>query len=136
VTLNIHDKMLHNCMLDSGASHNLMSKVVMEKMELEITRPCHDLYSFDSKKVKCYGLIKDMVVTLVHLPVKMIMMDMVVDEVPSNYGMLLSRTWARKLGGTMQMDMTYATVLVFGGELRRLYRETKFSYVVNDKKTL
>jgi hypothetical protein len=24
VTLNIHDKMLHNCMLDSRASHNLM----------------------------------------------------------------------------------------------------------------
>jgi hypothetical protein len=34
VTLNIHDKMLHNCMLDSGASHSLMPKVVMEKMGL------------------------------------------------------------------------------------------------------
>jgi hypothetical protein len=45
VTLNIHDKMLHNCMLDSGASHNLMPKVVMEKLGLEITRPYHDLYS-------------------------------------------------------------------------------------------
>jgi hypothetical protein len=63
VTLNIHDKMLHNCMLDSGASHNLMPKVVMEKLGLEITRPYHDLYSFDSRKVKCDGLIKDMVVT-------------------------------------------------------------------------
>jgi hypothetical protein len=53
--------------------------------------------------------------------------------VPTNYGMLLSRTWAGNLGGTMQMDMTYATVLIFGGENRRLYRETKFSYVVSDK---
>jgi hypothetical protein len=55
VTLNIHDKMLHNCMLDSGASHNLMPKIVMEKLGLEITRPYHDLYSFDSRKVKCEG---------------------------------------------------------------------------------
>jgi len=30
VSLNIHDKVLHNCLLDSGASHNLMPKVVME----------------------------------------------------------------------------------------------------------
>jgi hypothetical protein len=33
----------------------------------------------------------------------------------------------------MQMDMTYATVPVFGGEKRRLYRETKFAYVVSDQ---
>ena len=50
VTLNIHDKMLHNCMLDSGASHNLMPKVVMEKLGLEITRPYHDLYSLVLEK--------------------------------------------------------------------------------------
>jgi hypothetical protein len=35
VTLNIHDKLLHNCMLDSGASHNLMPKSVMENLGLE-----------------------------------------------------------------------------------------------------
>jgi hypothetical protein len=61
------------------------------------------------------------------------MMDVVVVDVPANYGMLLSRSWAGKLGGTMQMDMTYATVPVFGGEHRRLYRETKFAYVVSDQ---
>jgi hypothetical protein len=72
VTLNIHDKMLHNCMLDSGASHNLMPKVVMENLGLEITRPYHDLYSFDARKVKCDGMIKDMVVTLAQLPVKIL----------------------------------------------------------------
>jgi hypothetical protein len=29
-SLNIHDKVLHNCLMDSGASHNLMPKAVME----------------------------------------------------------------------------------------------------------
>jgi hypothetical protein len=29
-SLNIHDKILHNFLLDSTASHNLMPKVVME----------------------------------------------------------------------------------------------------------
>ena len=34
------------------------------------------------------------------------------------------------------MDMTYAIVPVFGGEIRRLYRETKFVYVVSDQNNL
>jgi hypothetical protein len=98
VTLNIHDNMLHNCMLHYRASHNLMLKAVMEKLGLEITMPYHDLYSFDARKVKCYGMIKDMVVTLGQLLVKIIMMDAVMDDVPTNYGTFVSRTWARKLG--------------------------------------
>jgi hypothetical protein len=61
-SLNIHDKVLHNCLMDSGASHNLMPKTVMEELGLEVTRAYHDLYSFDSRKVQCLGVIKDLVV--------------------------------------------------------------------------
>jgi hypothetical protein len=43
ISLNIHDKILHNCLMDSGASHNVMPKVVMEELGLDITRPYHDL---------------------------------------------------------------------------------------------
>ena len=32
LSLNIHDKILHNCLMDSGASHNLMPKVVMDEL--------------------------------------------------------------------------------------------------------
>jgi hypothetical protein len=39
INLNIHDLILHNAMLDSGACHNLMPKAVMEKLGLEVTRP-------------------------------------------------------------------------------------------------
>ena len=48
VSLNIHDKVLHNAMFDSRASHNLMPNSVMEKLDLDITRPYKDLFSFDS----------------------------------------------------------------------------------------
>jgi hypothetical protein len=63
-SLNIHDKVLHNCLMDSGASHNIMPKTIMDEFGLEITKTYHDLYSFDSRKVKCLGVIKDLVVTL------------------------------------------------------------------------
>ena len=48
ITLTIHEQMIHNCLLDSGASHNLMPKDVMEALGLSITKPYHDLYAFDS----------------------------------------------------------------------------------------
>jgi hypothetical protein len=132
ITLTVHDHLLHNCMLDSGASHNLIPKVIMEKLGLEVTRPYRDLYSFDSRKVKCLGMIKDLVVNLAQIPVKSILMDVVVVDVPAKYGMLLSRSWGSKLGGSLQLDMTYATILIFSGQFTRLYRETRLAYTVSD----
>jgi len=100
ISLNVHDKTLHNVMLDSGASHNLMPKVVMENLGLDITKPYKDLFSFDSRQVKCLGLIKDLTFTLTQIPSKSVIMDMVVADIPAKFGMLLSRSWAAKLKGT------------------------------------
>eukprot|EP00253_Pinus_taeda_P016448 PITA_16448 len=134
VSLTIHDKILHNCLLDMGPSHNLMPKAVMEELGLDITRPYHDLFSFNSRKVKCLGLIKDLAITLTQLPMKSMVMDIVVVDVPPKFGMLLSRGWIKRLGGTLQNDLSYAIVPVFGGESRRLYREAQLAYIISDEK--
>ena len=34
ITLNVHDRLLHNCMLDSGALHNVMPKDIMDRLGL------------------------------------------------------------------------------------------------------
>jgi ribonuclease HI len=123
-------------MLDSGASHNLIPNIIMEKLGLEITRPYQYLYSFDSRKVKCLGMIKDLVVNLAQVPMKSILMDVVVFDVPAKYGMLLSRYWGAKLGGSVQLDMTYATIPIFGRKFTRLYSETRLAYIVSDPQNL
>ena len=82
ISLIVHDQILHNAMLDSRASHNLMPKAIMETLNLDITRPYKDLFSFDSSKVKCLGLIKYLCVTLVQYPGKSIVMDIVVVDIP------------------------------------------------------
>jgi hypothetical protein len=132
-SLNIHDKVLHNCLMDSRASHNLMPKIVMEELSLEITKSYHDMYSFDSRKVKCFGVIKDLVISLFHLPIKSVIMDIVVADIPPKFGILFSRSWIKRLGGILQMDLTYATILMFGGEHRRLYREAQLAYNISDE---
>jgi hypothetical protein len=132
VSLKIHDMTLHNAMLDSGASHNLMPKVVMDQLGMDITSPYKYLFSFDSRKVKLLGLIKDMVVYLSQIPEKNMVMDVVVVDIPPKFGMLLSRSWATKLKGTLQMDMSYATIPVFGQD-RKLYMEVLLKYMVSNK---
>ena len=132
ISFNIHDKILHNAMLDSRASHNLMPKLVMEKLNLDITRPYKDLFSFDSSQVKCLGLIKDLCITLVQYPAKRILMDIVVVDIPPKYGMLLSRSWGAKLQGSLQLDMSYATISVFG-QPKKMYRETFMKYMVSSQ---
>lgn len=119
-------------MLDSEASHNLMPKAVMEKLGLDVTRKYHDLYSFDSSRVHCIGLIKYLVVSLDQIPAKNVLMDVVVPDVPPRFGMLLSRSWGEKLKGTIQLDFSYATIPVFG-QLRKLYREKEMKYMITSK---
>jgi hypothetical protein len=120
ISLTIHDMFLHNAMFDSSASHNLMPKIVMDNLGLDIIRPYNDMYSFDSREAKCLGLIKDLVVSLHQIPNKSLFMDVVMANVPPRFGMLLSRSWAAKLKGTLQMDLSYAMIPIFG-EQRRLY---------------
>ena len=88
ISLNVHDKILHNCLMDYGASHNVMPKVVMDELGLDITKPYHDLYSFVSRKVKCLGVIKDMAVTLSQLPMKSVVLDVIVADIPPKFEMI------------------------------------------------
>jgi hypothetical protein len=97
ITLKVHDWLLNNFMLDSGASHNVMPKSIMDRLGLEITRPYGGLYSFDSRRVKCMGMIKYLGVTLTQISVKNVLMDVVVTDIPPKYGLLLSRSCGAKL---------------------------------------
>ena len=126
------DQNLHNAMIDTGASHNLMSKKVIDALGLDITRQYKDLYSFNSRRVRCVGLIKDLVVSLHQILEKSVVMDIVLAEVPPKFGILLSRSWSAKLKGTMQMDFSYATIPVFNQQ-RRLWRESRLKYMVSSK---
>lgn len=96
-----------------------MPKMIMEKLGLEVTRPYKDLFSFDSNKVKCMALIKDLALSLTQILSKSLVMDVVVADIAPKFGMLLSRSWSAKVKGMLQMDMSYATIPIFG-EQRRL----------------
>ena len=92
VILNIHNVVLHNSMLYSATSQNLMPRRIMDQLGLDMTRRYKDIFSFDSNKFKCLGLIKDLFISLAQIPTKTLVMDLVVDDIPPNFGMVLSRS--------------------------------------------
>ena len=86
----------------------------MDELGLQVTRPTKNIFSFDSNKFKFLGLIKDLVISLAQIPAKTLVMDAVVAEIPPKFKRILSRSRAAKIKGSLQMDMSYATIPIFG----------------------
>lgn len=61
-------------------------------------------------------------------------MDIVVVDIPPKYGMLLSRSWGAKLQGSFQLDMSYATIPIFG-QPKKLFKETLTKHVVSNQES-
>jgi hypothetical protein len=102
LSLLVNNRVFHNCMFDLGASSNVMTKKVMEKLNLRISRPYHNICAMDGKMIKVHGLIKSLQVHLAVFPDIMFEMDIVVIDVHDAWGMLLSRKTAADLGGNLQ----------------------------------
>lgn len=117
-------------MLDSGASANVMTKRVMDQLNLRISRPYHNICSMDSRKVVVLGVFKDLSISLADYPYKIITMDIGIIDVADVWGMLLFRKFAAGLGGSIQMDLSYATIPATAGGMVRFYREVERRYHV------
>ena len=65
---------------------------------------------------------------------KSVIMDVVVVDITFKFRMFLSRSWDEKVGGTLEINFSYATIPIFGGENRRLYREIQYAYIFTDDK--
>jgi hypothetical protein len=110
LSLGVNDLHLKNCMLDSGASKNVISLKVMKQLGLKTTQPYGNVCGIDSRKVKVLGVCEDVDIFLIDFPHIIILMDIVVIDIPDAWGMLLSRSWSTTLGGFLSMDITHAHI--------------------------
>ena len=69
------------------------------------------------------------------MPSKNVEMDIVVEDIPPKFGVLLSRSWTSTLKGSLKMDMSYATIPM-ARENKRLYREKISPYVFSGQEKL
>ena len=83
------------------------------------------MYTFDSKRIQCLGMIKYLMVRMVQIIGKFVMVDVVIAFVPLTYGIFLSKHLVTSMGGSIQYDMSYDTIFIFQGDAFYLYRDPK-----------
>ena len=113
-----------------------MTKKVMDQLGLKTTRPYHNVCAMDSREVDTIGIIINLPVRLAKYPDVHLTMDVVVIDVPDNWGMLLSRKWAASLGGDIRMDWSYATIPASEHSMVKLYNEQARKFHVENPQNL
>lgn len=112
ISLFINGHKLNNCIIDSGASDNIMPSAVAKALGLSLTKTFGICYSMESKQIPLLGQIKDARVALASHLNKRIKMNILIVGIPPSYGMLLSHTFCRDLGGEIKMDWSQATISI------------------------
>jgi len=103
-------------------------------LNLKITKPYHNVCAMDSREAETHSIILNLQVRLAAYPNITFPMNILVIDVPDGWGMLLSRKWAATLGGTLQMDLSYATIPSSENSFVKLYREKERKCHVEDPK--
>ena len=129
ISLFINGNRLSNCIIDSGASDNVMPTSVAKALGLPLTKAFGRCYSMDAKQVPLVGQIKDAQVALAAYPSKRLKLTILVADIPASYGMLLSRSFCKDMGGEIKLDRSAATIQV-GDKKVKLEPEEKAKFTV------
>ena len=99
LTFGIFNRNVHNCLVDSRASSNVLPYSVCKKLNVEPHMSKTKIIQLDRSNVKVFGELKDVLIRLssnskVHQTI-----DIIVVDIPETYGVILSRDWSAKLNG-------------------------------------
>jgi len=93
--------LVHNCMLDSGASSNVIPIEVVNLLGFKVSRSYGNCYAMDSTEVNVIRVVNGVEVKLVAYLGKCFLMDIIIVDCPTKWGMLLSRKWETSIGGSI-----------------------------------
>jgi hypothetical protein len=99
LTFEIFNRNVHNCMVDSGASSNVMPWSVCQKINAEVEPSSLKIIQLDRTDVKVMGELKKVLIRLSSNPKVHQFIDIIVVDIPEVYGMFLSRDWSEQLHG-------------------------------------
>lgn len=105
LSLKICGKNLHNCLIDTCSSGNVLPYSIFQKLGLNPLCANNKVVHLDKTKVNVIEELKDVYIQLGVDPC--IYIDIQVVHIPKVYGMLLSRDWSKTLGGYFSTYFTY-----------------------------
>ena len=96
ISIENHDVALHNCLVDIGATNNIMPLAVMEALGMNCTKYYESgksIYAIDSRQVPAYIEIKEFYVGITTAPHIITVFNIIVIYLPPMYGVVLGRDW-------------------------------------------
>jgi hypothetical protein len=107
LTFEIFNRNVHNCMVDSGESSNVMPWSVCQKINAEVEPSSLKIIQIDRIDVKVIGELKNVLIILSSNPKVHQVVDIIVVDIPEVYSLFLSRDWSEKLHGYFTMDWSH-----------------------------
>jgi hypothetical protein len=133
LTFEIFNRNVHNCMVDSGASLNLMPWSVCQKINAKVEPSSLKIIQLDRTDVKVMGELKNVLIRLSSNPKVHQFIDIIVVDIPEVYGMFFSRDWSEQLHGYFATDWSHLWLPENGKPNKiRVNREHYLKYMVTD----
>jgi ribonuclease HI len=107
LTFEIFNRNVHNCMVDSGVSSNIMSWSVCQKINAEVEPSTLKIIQLDRTSVKVIGKLRNVLIRLSSNPKVHQVIDIIVVDIPEVYGFFLSRDWSEQLHGYFVTDWSH-----------------------------
>jgi ribonuclease HI/transposase InsO family protein len=133
LTFEIFNRNVHNCMVDSGASSNVMPWSVCQKINAEVEPSSLKIIQLDRTDVKVIGELKNVLIRLSSNPKVHQVIDIIVVDIPEVYGLFLSRDWLEQLHGYFTTDWSHLWLPENGKPNKiRVNRERYLKFTVTD----
>jgi ribonuclease HI len=141
ISIENHDVALHNCLVDTGATNNIMPLAVMEALGMSCTKyyeTGESIYAIDSRKVPAYGEIKDFYAWITTTPHIITVFNIIVVDLPPTYGVVLGRDWTSMIGGYIMNDGSCMMLPGKEGAMIKVPREPRkpFSFKKKDNELM
>ena len=107
MTFEIFNLNVHNHLVDSRASSNVMPLSVCKKINGQPTPSASQIIQLDRTTVKVAGEMKNVLIRLATDERVCQYIDIMVVDIPKAYGLILSRDWYEKLNGYFEIDWSH-----------------------------
>jgi ribonuclease HI len=136
LTFEVFNRNLHNCLVDSRASSNVMPLAICYKLGVVPLKSDKHVIQLDRTQVKVMGELKDVMIRIATHPSFVQVIDIIVVDIPEAYGLLLSRDWSEKLNGYFSTDWAHLWLPLKGyKDMIRIDRERYLKHTVTNLET-
>jgi hypothetical protein len=136
ISIENHDVVLHNFLIETSATNNIMPLEVMEALGMSCRKYYEtgkNIYAIDSRKVPAYGEIKDFYAWITVVPHIITVFNIMVVDLPPAYRVVLGRDWSSMIGGYIMNDESCMMLPDKYGVMIKVPHEHRSSFYFKNK---